>query len=87
MTSSRILALLVLGASQALAIPVLFSGWGAGQFGLVAATPTVNLAGNVTGTGGIQDGVIGVNTGVDLALSSGTVTGAIDFADAASKST
>ena len=87
MTSSRILALLVLGASQALAIPVLFSGWGAGQFGLVAATPTVNLAGNVTGTGGIQDGVIGVNTGVDLALSSGTVTGAIDFADAAGKST
>lgn len=73
--------------SRAVAIPVLFNGWGAGQFGLVATTPTVNLAGSVTGTSNIHDEVIGVGAGVDLALSSGTVTGAVDFADVANKST
>jgi hypothetical protein len=70
------------------AVPLLFTGWGAGQFGLVATTPTVNLSGNVTSaTSNIQDGVIAVGAGVDLALSGGTVTGAIDFADATTKNT
>jgi len=88
MKVSRYFFYLLLGSWQAPALPVLFSGWGAGQFGLVATTPTVNVAGNVTAaTGNIRDEVIGIGTGVDLALSSGTVTGAIDFADAANTST
>ncbi|HTS62091.1 MAG TPA: hypothetical protein VMH28_08695 [Candidatus Acidoferrales bacterium] len=88
MKISRLLTSFLFAASYAFAIPVLFNGWGAGQFGLVAATPTVNLNGTITGNAGnIQDGVIAVNTGVDLALSGGTVTGAIDFADAANKTT
>jgi len=88
MSKSRLLTLVLLvGASRAQAVPILFNGWGAGQFGLVAVTPTVNLAGNVSTSGGIFDAGIAVATGVNLALSSGTVTGAIDFADPATKST
>ena len=83
----RFLTLLLVASSQALAAPFLFSGWGAGQFGLVATTPTVNLSGNVSGGVNVQDGVIAVGSSVDLAMSSGTVTGAIDFADATTKST
>src|SRR5437660_5134236 len=83
----RFLTLLMIVCSQAFAAPFLFSGWGAGQFGLVATTPTVNLAGNVSGGANIQDGVIAVGSNVNLAMSSGTVTGAIDFADATTNST
>jgi hypothetical protein len=87
MICGRLLSLLLVGSSYAFAIPLLFSGWGAGQFGLVATTPTVNLAGNIGTGSSIQDGVVAVGTGVNLAMSSGTVTGAIDFADAATKNT
>jgi len=88
MLCARFGGLLLLCTSHALALPVLFSGWGAGQLGLVVTTPTVNVAGNVTAaTGNVQDQVIAVGTGVDLAFSSGTITGAIDFADGAGKTT
>jgi hypothetical protein len=88
MLRARFCGLFLLFSSHALALPVLFSGWGAGQFGLVVTTPTVNVSGNITAaTSNVQDQVIAVGSGVDLALSSGTITGAIDFADAAGTST
>jgi hypothetical protein len=86
MIGTRLPLLLLVCASPVSALPVLFTGWGAGQFGLVVSTPTVNLAGNVTAATS-SDGVIAVATGVDLAFSSGTITGAVDFADATTKST
>ena len=55
--------------------------------GLVTVTPTTNLNGTLTSPGNISDAVIDVGTGVNLALAGGTVTGAIDFADAANTST
>jgi hypothetical protein len=61
----------------------LFSGWGAGQFGLVTVTPTVTLAGNISGGASIQDGIVAVQSGDAFKVQSGTITGAVDFADTA----
>jgi hypothetical protein len=77
-----------MGGSPGSAAPLLFSGWGAGQIGLVVTTPTVNLAGNVTGNASdVNDAAVAVGSGVNLQISGGTITGALDFADAATKST
>src|SRR5690349_10476460 len=83
MLRTRLAGLLVLCSSHALALPVLFSGWGAGQFGLVTTTPTVTLAGNISGGTSIQDGIVAVASGDAFKMQSGTITGAVDFADTA----